>query len=41
MKKLAEALLEKEIKELMRMAEILDAHEDFKYGKGKLGSECQ
>jgi transposase len=35
----AEAQLEKEIKELMRKAEILDAQEDSKYGKGKLGSE--
>ena len=35
----AEAQLEKEIKELMRKAEILDAQEDGKYGKGKLGSE--
>jgi transposase len=35
----AEAQLEKEIKELMRRAEILDAQEDGQYGKGKLGSE--
>ncbi|MFZ0407802.1 MAG: IS1182 family transposase [Cyanobium sp.] len=35
----AEAQLEKEIKELMRKAELLDAQEDGKYGKGKLGSE--
>ena len=35
----AEAQLEKEIKELMRRAEILDAQEDGKYGKGKLGSD--
>ena len=35
----AEAQLEKEIKELMRKAEILDAQEDGKYGKGTLGSE--
>jgi transposase len=35
----AEAQLEKEIKELMRRAEILDAQEDRKYGKGKLGSD--
>jgi transposase len=35
----AEAQLEKEIKELMRKAEILDAQEDSKYGKGKLGSD--
>jgi transposase len=35
----AEAQLEKEIKELMRKAEILDAQEDGKYGKGKLGSD--
>jgi hypothetical protein len=34
-----EAQLEKEIKELMRKAEILDAQEDGKYGRGKLGSE--
>jgi transposase len=33
----AEAQLEKEIKELMRKAELLDAQEDGKYGKGKLG----
>jgi len=35
----AEAQLEKEIKELMRKAELLDAQEDGKYGKGKLGSD--
>jgi transposase len=35
----AEAQLEQEIKELMRKAELLDAQEDGKYGKGKLGSE--
>jgi Transposase and inactivated derivatives len=35
----AEAQLEKEIRELMRRAEILDAQEDKKYGKGKLGSD--
>ena len=35
----AEAQLEKEIRELMRKAEILDAQEDGKYGKGKLGSD--
>jgi len=35
----AEAQLEKEIKELMRKAEILDEQEDGQYGKGKLGSE--
>ena len=35
----AEAQLEKEIKELIRKAEILDAQEDSKYGKGKLGSD--
>jgi hypothetical protein len=35
----AEAQLEKEIKELMRKAEILDAQDDSKYGKGKLGSD--
>jgi transposase len=35
----AEAQLEKEIKELMRRAEILDAQEDGKYGKGNLGSD--
>jgi hypothetical protein len=35
----AEEQLEKEIKELMRRAEILDAQEDGKYGKGKLGSD--
>ena len=35
----AEAQLEKEIKKLMRRAEILDAQEDRKYGKGKLGSD--
>jgi transposase len=35
----AEAQLEKEIRELMRRAEILDAQEDRKYGKGNLGSD--
>ena len=35
----AEAQLEKEIRELMRRAEILDAQEDSKYGKGNLGSD--
>ncbi|MEB3207662.1 MAG: transposase [Synechococcus sp.] len=35
----AEAKLEKEIKELMRRAEILDVQEDGKYGKGKLSSD--
>jgi len=35
----AEAQLEKEIRELMRRAELLDAQEDRKYGKGKLGSD--
>ncbi|MFM9103669.1 MAG: IS5/IS1182 family transposase, partial [Cyanobium sp.] len=35
----AEAQREKEIRELMRRAEILDAQEDGKYGKGKLGSD--
>jgi transposase len=35
----AEAQLEKEIRELLRKAEILDAQEDGKYGKGKLGSD--
>jgi transposase len=35
----AEAQLEQEIRELMRRAEILDAQEDGKYGKGKLGSD--
>ena len=35
----AEAQLEKEIRALMRRAEILDAQEDGKYGKGKLGSD--
>ena len=35
----AEAQLEKEIRELMRKAEILDAQEDGKYGKGNLGSD--
>ena len=35
----AEAQLEKEIKELMRWAEILDAQEDGKYGNGKVGSD--
>ena len=34
-----EAQLEKEIRELLRKAEILDAQEDGKYGKGKLGSD--
>ena len=31
--------LEKEINALMRRAEILDAQEDKRYGKGKLGSD--
>ena len=35
----AEAQLEKEIRELMRKAELRDAQEDSKYGKGKLGSD--
>ena len=35
----AEAQLEKEIRELMRKAEIQDAQEDGKYGKGNLGSD--
>jgi transposase len=35
----AEKQLEKEINALMRKAEILDAQEDRRYGKGKLGSE--
>jgi hypothetical protein len=35
----AEAQLEKEIKELMSRAEILDAQEDGQYGKGNLGSD--
>ena len=35
----AEAQLEKEIRELLRKAELLDAQEDGKYGKGKLGSD--
>jgi transposase len=35
----AEAQLEKEIRELMRKAELLDGQEDGKYGKGKLGSD--
>ena len=35
----AEAQLEKEIEELMRKAEIVDAQEDGKYGKGKRGSD--
>ena len=35
----AEEQLEKEIRALMRRAEILDAQEDGKYGKGKLGSD--
>jgi len=35
----AEQELEKEIHALMRRAEILDAQEDRRYGKGKLGSE--
>jgi len=35
----AEKELEKEINALMRKAEILDAQEDRRYGKGKLGSE--
>ncbi len=33
----AEAQLDKEIRELMRRAELLDAQEDRKYGIGKLG----
>ncbi|QPN71312.1 transposase [Synechococcus sp. CBW1108] len=35
----AEAQLEKEIRELLRKAELLDAQEDSKYGKGKLASD--
>jgi transposase len=35
----AEKELEKEINALIRKAEILDAQEDQRYGKGKLGSE--
>jgi hypothetical protein len=35
----AEKELEKEINALIRKAEILDAQEDRRYGKGKLGSE--
>jgi transposase len=35
----AEKQLEKEINALMRRAEILDAQEDQRYGKGKLGSD--
>lgn len=35
----AEAQLEKEIREMMRRAEILDAEEEGKDGKGKLGSD--
>ncbi|MGB1022228.1 MAG: IS1182 family transposase [Synechococcus sp.] len=35
----AEKELEKEISALIRRAEILDAQEDQRYGKGKLGSE--
>ena len=35
----AEKELEKEINALIRRAEILDAQEDRRYGKGKLGSE--
>jgi hypothetical protein len=35
----AEKELEKEINALMRRAEILDAQEDKRYGKGKLGSD--
>jgi hypothetical protein len=35
----AEAQLEKEIRELMRRAELLDSQEDREYGKGKLGSD--
>ena len=35
----AEKQLEQEIIALMRKAEILDAQEDRRYGKGKLGSE--
>ena len=38
-KQWAEAQLEKEIRELMRRAEILDAQEDGIYSKGKLGSD--
>jgi hypothetical protein len=37
----AEAQLEKEIRALMRRAEILDAQEEGKYGKGKLGSDLR
>jgi hypothetical protein len=39
-KQWAEARLEKEIKELMRKAEILHDQEDRRHGKGKLGSIC-
>ena len=35
----AEAQLEKEIQDLMREAEIVDAQEDGQYGKGKRGSD--
>jgi hypothetical protein len=35
----AEKQLEKEINALMRRAEILDAQEDRRYGKGNLGSD--
>lgn len=35
----AEAQLEKEIAELLHQAETVDAQEDGKYGKGRLGSE--
>ena len=35
----AEKELEKEINALIRKAEILDAQEDRRYGRGKLGSE--
>ena len=35
----AEEQLEKEINALMRRAEILDAQEDRRYGKGNLGSD--
>jgi transposase len=35
----AEAQLQKEIEELMRQAEEVDAKEDSKYGKGKRGSD--
>ena len=36
----AEAQLEKEIRELMRKAEILDSQQDGKHREGKLGSWC-